>query len=53
MTDISSLGGLLLVIGVVRSGLGSLGTSNGRGYYCGVRVRRVYELRGKRLSMVY
>ena len=31
MTDILSLGGLLLVIGVARSGLGSLGASNGRG----------------------
>ena len=31
MTDTSSLGGLLPVIGVVRSGLGSLGVSSGRG----------------------
>ena len=31
MTDTLSSGGLLLVIGVVRSGLGSLGMSNGRG----------------------
>ena len=31
MTDTSLLGRLLLVIGVVRSGLRSLGASNGRG----------------------
>ena len=31
MIDMSLSGGLLLVIGVVRSGLGSLGVSSGRG----------------------
>ena len=31
MTDILSSGGLLLAIGVVRSGVGLLGVSSGRG----------------------